>query len=161
DLRPRTGERGGDRPVGRRWAHRRAARAPARPRLQPSARARRACGAGAALRDDAGLGIRGEFVPAACRGAARGRAGNEGPARAGPAQDLEPGAVVTAAGAYSHRIFDSIAQVDATEWQRVRSACDASIATDPRFLAAVEASMKEGEQFWYIVVYDETGAPAA
>ena len=40
-----------------------------------------------------------------------------------------------AAGAYSHRIFDSIAQVDAAEWQRVRAACDASIATDPRFLA--------------------------
>lgn len=65
------------------------------------------------------------------------------------------------AAAYSHRIFDSIAQVDATEWECVRSACNASIATDPRFLAAVEASMKAGERFWYIVVYDETGAPAA
>jgi hypothetical protein len=66
-----------------------------------------------------------------------------------------------AAGAYSHRIFDSIAQVDATEWECVRSACGASIATDPRFLAAVEASMQAGERFWYIVVYDDKGAPAA
>jgi hypothetical protein len=68
---------------------------------------------------------------------------------------------VIPAGTYSHRIFDSIAQVDATAWERVRAACDASIATDPRFLAAVEASMKEGERFWYIVVYDDKGAPAA
>jgi predicted N-acyltransferase len=63
--------------------------------------------------------------------------------------------------AYSYRIFESIAQVDAAAWQRLRSACDASFAMDLRFLAAVEASMKEGERFWYIVVYDDKGAPAA
>ncbi|MGE5139648.1 MAG: hypothetical protein ACM3JD_09315, partial [Rudaea sp.] len=68
---------------------------------------------------------------------------------------------MTPAVAYRHRIFDSIAQVDATEWQRVRAACNASIATDPRFLAAVESSTNQGERFWYVVLYDENGAPAA
>jgi predicted N-acyltransferase len=63
--------------------------------------------------------------------------------------------------AYSYRIFNSIEHVDATEWQRVRSACDGSIVMDPRFIAAVEASMKQVCKFWYIVIYDEDGAPVA
>jgi Acetyltransferase (GNAT) domain len=63
--------------------------------------------------------------------------------------------------AYSWRIFNSIEHTDVTEWQRVRSASDASIATDPRFLAAVEISMKQVEKFWYVVLYDENGAPVA
>jgi len=63
--------------------------------------------------------------------------------------------------AYSHRIFDSIEQVDAADWQRVRSACDGSIVMDPRFIAAVEVSMKDVHKFWYIVVYDESGVPVA
>jgi len=63
--------------------------------------------------------------------------------------------------AYSYRIFNSIEHVDLTEWQRVRSACDGSIVMDPRFIAAVETSMKQVHKFWYIVVYDEVGAPVA
>jgi len=63
--------------------------------------------------------------------------------------------------AYSYRIFNSIEQVDVTEWQRVRSACDGSIVMDPRFIAAVEISMKQVHKFWYIVIYDEGGAPVA
>jgi Acetyltransferase (GNAT) domain len=63
--------------------------------------------------------------------------------------------------AYSHRIFDSIEQVDAADWQRVRSACDGSIVMDPRFIAAVEVGMKDVHKFWYIIVYDEGGAPVA
>lgn len=63
--------------------------------------------------------------------------------------------------AYSYRIFDSIEHADAAGWQRVRSASNASIATDPRFLAAVETSMKQVEKFWYIIVYDENHAPVA
>lgn len=62
--------------------------------------------------------------------------------------------------AYSYRIFNSIEDVDLTEWQRVAS-CDATIATDPRFLAAVEVSMKQAEKFWYIVLYDDNGVPVA
>jgi hypothetical protein len=62
--------------------------------------------------------------------------------------------------AYSYRIFNSIEDVDMTEWQRIAS-CDATIATDPRFLAAVEVSMKQAEKFWYIVLYDENGVPVA
>jgi Acetyltransferase (GNAT) domain len=63
--------------------------------------------------------------------------------------------------AYSYRIFDSIEHVDLTEWQRVRASCNASIFTDPRFIAAVEVSMKHLEKFWYIIIYDEGGAPVA
>jgi GNAT acetyltransferase-like protein len=63
--------------------------------------------------------------------------------------------------AYSYRIFNSIEHADAAEWQRVRSASNASIATDPRFLAAVETSMKEVEKFWHIILYDGNSAPVA
>jgi hypothetical protein len=63
--------------------------------------------------------------------------------------------------AYSYRIFDSIEHVNLTEWQRVRVSCNASIFTDPRFIAAVEVSMKHLEKFWYIIIYDEGGAPVA
>jgi predicted N-acyltransferase len=60
--------------------------------------------------------------------------------------------------AYSHRIFNSIEQVDLTEWQRVASACNGSIVMDPRFLAAVESSIKDARKFWYIILHDEGGA---
>jgi hypothetical protein len=63
--------------------------------------------------------------------------------------------------AYSFRIFDSIERVDVTEWQQVRSACKGSIFMDPQFIAAVEAGMNQVERFWYIVIHDESGAPAA
>lgn len=63
--------------------------------------------------------------------------------------------------AYSYRIFDSIEQVDLTEWQRIRASCNASIFTDPRFIAALEVSMKHLEKFWHIVVHDDGGAPVA
>ena len=63
--------------------------------------------------------------------------------------------------AYSYRIFNSIEHVDLSEWQRVRSACNGSIVMDPRFIAAVETSMKQVCKFWYVVVYDEGGAPVA
>jgi hypothetical protein len=63
--------------------------------------------------------------------------------------------------AYSYRIFNSIDSVDFTEWQELRSACEGSIVMDPRFIAAVEMSMKQIHKFWYIVVYDGAGAPVA
>ena len=58
---------------------------------------------------------------------------------------------------FSYRIFNCIEHVDVSEWQRVRSACNGSIVMDPRFIAAVEVSMKQVEKFWYIVLYDEGG----
>ena len=63
--------------------------------------------------------------------------------------------------AFSYRIFNSIEHVDVTEWQRVRSACNGSIVMDPRFIEAVEVSMKHVEKFWYIILYDENNAPVA
>ena len=63
--------------------------------------------------------------------------------------------------AYSYRIFDSIEHLDLTEWQRIQASFNASIFTDPRFIAAVEVSMKQVERFWYIVLYDEGGVPIA
>lgn len=63
--------------------------------------------------------------------------------------------------AYSYRIFDSIAQADLAEWQQIRAACNASIFTDPRFIAAVEVGMRPVEKYWHVIVRDETGAPVA
>ena len=63
--------------------------------------------------------------------------------------------------AYSSRIFDSIDQVDLSEWQRIRSACNGSIVGDPRFIAAVEAGIRQVDRLWCIVLYDETGAAVA
>jgi Peptidogalycan biosysnthesis/recognition len=63
--------------------------------------------------------------------------------------------------AYSYRIFDSIEHLDLTEWQRIQASFNASIFTDPRFIAAVEVSIKQVERFWYIVLYDEGGVPIA
>jgi hypothetical protein len=62
---------------------------------------------------------------------------------------------------YSYRIFNSIEHVDLTEWQELRSACEGSIVMDPRFIAAAEVGMKQVHKFWYIVVYNEAGAPVA
>jgi hypothetical protein len=63
--------------------------------------------------------------------------------------------------AFSYRIFDSIAKVDLPGWQRVRVRSDASIFTDPRFIAAVEGGMRPVEKYWHIIIDDEGGAPVA
>ena len=61
---------------------------------------------------------------------------------------------------YTYRIFDSIDDVDLASWERVRSESAASIFTDPRFIAAAEAGMKQSCRFWFVVVYDD-GRPVA
>jgi Acetyltransferase (GNAT) domain len=62
---------------------------------------------------------------------------------------------------YTNRVFNSIGEVDLTAWERVRSESGGSIFMDPRFIASVENSMKEDCRFWYIIVYDGNGRPAA
>lgn len=62
--------------------------------------------------------------------------------------------------AYSYRVFDSIDDVDLSAWDRVRSEGGASIFMDPRFIAGLESSMKQGCRFWYVVIYDD-GRPVA
>ncbi len=62
---------------------------------------------------------------------------------------------------YTCRIFDSIDDVDLASWQRVRSECDEPIFMDPRFVAAVEISMKQSCRFWHIIVYNEDALPVA
>jgi Acetyltransferase (GNAT) domain len=62
---------------------------------------------------------------------------------------------------YTSRIFDSIGDVDLTAWEHVRSKSGGSMFMDPRFIAAVETSMKENCRFWYVVVYDGDSRPAA
>lgn len=62
--------------------------------------------------------------------------------------------------AYSYRVFDSIDDVDLSAWNRVRSEGGASIFMDPRFIAGLESSMKQGCRFWYVVIYDD-GRPVA
>jgi predicted N-acyltransferase len=62
---------------------------------------------------------------------------------------------------YSCRVFNSIDEIVADDWQRVQSPCDERIAIDRRFIAAVESSMKHKCTFRYVVVYDENGLPAA
>jgi hypothetical protein len=59
------------------------------------------------------------------------------------------------------RVFDSIDQVDLGDWERVRAACGSSSFMDPRFISAVESSMKQECRFWYVIAYDEDSHPAA
>ena len=62
---------------------------------------------------------------------------------------------------YTCRVFNSIDEVDLLAWERVCSQSGASVFMDPRFIAAVETSMKESCRFWYVIVYHETGRPVA
>jgi hypothetical protein len=62
---------------------------------------------------------------------------------------------------FTNRVFNSIGEVDLTAWERVRSESGGSIFMDPRFIASVETSMKEDCRFWYVIVYDGNGRPAA
>ena len=61
--------------------------------------------------------------------------------------------------AYGSRIFDSIDQVDLSQW-RMRSACNGSIVGDPRFIAAVEAGIRQVDRSG-ASSHDETGAAVA
>jgi predicted N-acyltransferase len=62
---------------------------------------------------------------------------------------------------YSHRLFNSIDEVDVNDWQRVSCACGEPIFSDRRFIAAVEAGMRRSYRFWHVIVYDERGNPIA
>src|SRR5712691_8382486 len=62
---------------------------------------------------------------------------------------------------YTCRVFESIDAVDLAAWERVCSECGAAIFMDPRFIAAVETSMKESCRFWYAIVYDDGDRPVA
>src|ERR1700730_11928210 len=59
------------------------------------------------------------------------------------------------------RLFDSIDDVDLAAWEQVRSECGASIFMDPRFVGAVESSMKQSCRFWYVIVYEDNSRPVA
>jgi len=61
----------------------------------------------------------------------------------------------------SYRLFDSIDAVDLAAWRYVRSQCGEPISLDPRFIAAVEASMGQGYRFWHVIIYDGAKEPVA
>jgi hypothetical protein len=61
----------------------------------------------------------------------------------------------------TYRLFGSIDDVDLAAWERVRSECGASIFMDPRFIGAVESSMKQSCRFWYVIVYEDNSRPVA
>jgi predicted N-acyltransferase len=63
--------------------------------------------------------------------------------------------------AYSYQLFASIDEVDLTAWERLRAESGGSAFLDPRFVGAVEASMKANSRFWYVIVYQEDGQPVA
>jgi len=58
------------------------------------------------------------------------------------------------------RLFESIDDVDLDAWERVHSECGAPIFMDPRFVGAVEISMRQSYRFWYVIIY-ENGRPVA
>jgi predicted N-acyltransferase len=62
---------------------------------------------------------------------------------------------------YTFRVFNSIDEVDLSAWQRVCSESSASVFMDPRFIAAVETSMKQTCRFWYVIIYHDDGRPVA
>jgi predicted N-acyltransferase len=59
------------------------------------------------------------------------------------------------------RLFTSIDEVDLTAWERVRAESGGSIFLDPRFIRAVEITMKQNCRLWYVVIYEEDGSPIA
>ena len=61
---------------------------------------------------------------------------------------------------FTFRLFESIDDVDLDAWARVHSECDAPIFMDPRFVRAVEISMRPSYRFWYVIIY-ENGRPVA
>jgi predicted N-acyltransferase len=62
---------------------------------------------------------------------------------------------------FACRVFNSIDEVDLEAWQSVCRDSGASVFLDPRFIAAVETSMKQNCRFWYVIVDDDEGRPAA
>ena len=60
----------------------------------------------------------------------------------------------------TYRLFDSIDDIDLAAWELVRSECGAPIFMDPRFVGAVEISMRQSYRFWYVIIY-ENGRPVA
>ena len=62
---------------------------------------------------------------------------------------------------HTYRLFSSFDDIEPGAWERARAECGASIVTDPRFLGAVESSMKQSCQFWYVLVYDDESRPVA
>jgi predicted N-acyltransferase len=54
----------------------------------------------------------------------------------------------------SHRMFESIDTVPMADWERIRCQSTSPIFLDPRFIAAVEASMNETCRFRHLIIYD-------
>jgi hypothetical protein len=62
---------------------------------------------------------------------------------------------------WSHRLFESVADIDLADWEKVRSACGNPIFSDPRFLAAVETGLGKSYRIWHVIVYDTVLRPIA
>lgn len=62
---------------------------------------------------------------------------------------------------YSHKLYDSILDIDLDDWKQVCQAGDSNIYMDIRFLATIEKTMKDFSKFWYIIFYDQNGNPSA
>lgn len=77
------------------------------------------------------------------------------------AQGVQRAPAGTLAMPYRCRVFDSIGAVDLDAWRRVCADSGASIFMDPRFIAAIESSMKSHCRFWYVIVDDADGRPVA
>jgi predicted N-acyltransferase len=61
----------------------------------------------------------------------------------------------------THRIFSSLDTVCLDAWNQVRSTSRGDIGMDPRLLRALEATMSDVSQFWYIIMYDKAAEPVA
>lgn len=62
--------------------------------------------------------------------------------------------------AYSHTLFNSIDEVPMDDWHRLCHS-EGEVFMDPRFIRSVEYSMGDQARYWYLIVYDERGGPAA
>ncbi len=62
--------------------------------------------------------------------------------------------------ALTYRMFNAFDDVDAAAWERVRHQSGQSIFIDPRLIRAIESSMKDTCQFWYVII-EEDGVPTA
>lgn len=63
--------------------------------------------------------------------------------------------------AYTLRVFDSVAEIERSDWDDVWRSSGSPTFLDLRFVAAVDAAMRSTCRFSYVIAYDEAGRPVA
>ncbi len=62
---------------------------------------------------------------------------------------------------YWYKLFNSISEVDAENWNSVCQNPEESLFMDLRFIFAVESTMTQHSKFWHVIFYDSENIPVA